>query len=102
MSSQNGEDLKVGLHCGRALRIGQAFALSVANGESLGLIRFAGRGPSLLSNVLDDMVRYPEDRQIFYLAVIQRLVEEALYLLKRQRSKSGTAGLDDSRARPQF
>jgi choline kinase len=48
----------------------------VANGESIGLIRFAGIGSTLFSNVLNDMVRYQEERQIFYLAAIQRLIDD--------------------------
>ena len=71
--SWNDEDLKFGWHCGRVLRIGQDIDLSVANGETIGLTRFAGRGPTLCSNVLDDMFRYPEVRQIFYLPAVQLL-----------------------------
>lgn len=70
------DDMKV-IHDGnRILRIGKDIDSTKANGESIGMIKFAGKGAGQFSRVLDEMVRSPANRQLFYLAAIQQLVNE--------------------------
>jgi len=45
-----------------------------ANGESIGMIKFAGQGPDIYKNVLEEMVRDHDNRNVFYLKAIQELI----------------------------
>lgn len=47
-----------------------------ANGESVGIIKFSGHGPKIYRNILEEMVRKPENKNVFYLAAIQEVIHK--------------------------
>ncbi|MCK4694591.1 MAG: phosphocholine cytidylyltransferase family protein [Candidatus Cloacimonetes bacterium] len=47
-----------------------------ANGESIGIIKFSGHGPKIYRNILEEMVRFPENKDVFYLQAIQEIIHK--------------------------
>lgn len=47
-----------------------------ANGESVGIIKFSGHGPKIYRTILDEMVRKPENLNVFYLQAIQEIIHK--------------------------
>ncbi len=47
-----------------------------ANGESVGIIKFSGHGPQIYKNTLEEMVRKPENMNVFYLKAIQEIIDK--------------------------
>jgi choline kinase len=67
------DDMKVGLDGARLLRVGKRLPPDQVDGESIGLMRFAGAGPALFSSALERAVLRQESRHQFYLSVIDEL-----------------------------
>ena len=88
------DDMKVSLDGDRILKIGKDLEPGEANGESIGLMKFAGRGPKLFSEVLDGMVRQSPNRRIFYLAAIQRLIDAGVPVAYTECSPEDWAEID--------
>jgi choline kinase len=70
------DDMKVIIHENKVLQIGKDIPLEKANGESVGIIKFQKGANKRIKKVLDNMVRYQESLDIFYLAAIQRMISE--------------------------
>lgn len=47
-----------------------------ANGESVGIIKFSGYGPKIYRSVLEEMVRIPENKDVFYLSAIEEMIHK--------------------------
>lgn len=68
------DDMKVTLNGGRQLKaVGKTLAAPLVHGESIGLMRFCGRGIKLFRTALDTAIREPTALQRWYLSVINSL-----------------------------
>jgi len=62
-----------------------------ANGESVGINKFSDHGPKIYLNTLDEMVRHPENRNVFYLKAIQEIINKG-YPVHFSKCKPGDWG----------
>jgi len=68
------DDMKVSLNGGCRLKaVGKTLPPSVTHGESIGLMRFCGRGVKTFSTALEVAMRNPEGLQKWYLSVINTM-----------------------------
>lgn len=70
------DDMKVVTEGERLLDVGKDIQAERANGESIGIMLFRGRGLQDVKRALLDMVRVEENLQLFYLAALRRLMRE--------------------------
>jgi choline kinase len=71
------DDMKVSMtETGRLQAVSKILDKSVVNGESIGLMRFAGDGPSAFRSALDHAVRTSRGLKAYYLSVIDQLSRE--------------------------
>jgi len=76
-SSYDDDDMKVSIDDdGRMLAIGKTLKPETVNGESIGMLRFAGPGPRLFRDALERTIRSPEALRAWYLSVINDLAQE--------------------------
>lgn len=68
------DDMKVIHKDGLILEVSKKIDSSKSNGESIGMIKFSNKGPKIFTNMLDEMVRIPENRNVFYLKAIQNII----------------------------
>lgn len=66
------DDMKVVTESGRLRRVGKTLSDGV-NGESIGMIRFAGDGPQLFSRCVTRMMRHGQGVSRWYLSAIDEL-----------------------------
>jgi len=69
------DDMKIISVDGLVKQVSKTIPLDLANGESVGIIKFQGDGPRVYAETLDAMVRDPENLQVFYLKAIQRMID---------------------------
>jgi len=68
------DDMKITLNGGRQLKaVGKTLTAPLVHGESIGLMRFCGRGVEIFRAALDAAIREPEALQRWYLSVINSL-----------------------------
>jgi choline kinase len=70
------DDMKIVKVNGQVLKVSKQIPLEEANGESVGIIKFSGHGPQIYVNMLEEMVRHPENRNVFYLRAIQEIINK--------------------------
>ena len=70
------EDMKVSIDDHGVLQVSKSIDCDRANGESIGMIRFTGRGVEWMRSVLLRMVRDEDGKHVFWLAAVQRLIDE--------------------------
>lgn len=70
------DDMKIVKFNGQVLKVSKQIPLEEANGESVGIIKFSGHGPQIYVNMLEEMVRHPENRNVFYLRAIQEIINK--------------------------
>jgi len=70
------EDMKVVIKKDRVVRVNKEISVAEANGESIGMFRFTGPGKKYLKDTLNAMVREERAKNIFYLAAIQKMIDE--------------------------
>jgi L-glutamine-phosphate cytidylyltransferase len=69
------DDMKVTLDGRRLTAIGKSLPLDTVDAESIGLLRFRGRGAGLFQRGIDRVLRQPDGLGRFYLSVINELAE---------------------------
>jgi len=69
------DDMKIVSIDGLVKRVSKKIALDEANGESVGIIKFCGAGPGIYVDMLESMVRDPENLNVFYLRAIQNIID---------------------------
>jgi choline kinase len=68
------DDMKVKLAPnGRLEAVAKTLAPEQTHAESIGMMRFGGKGPEVFRDTLDDMVRSPDGLNSYYLAAINRI-----------------------------
>ncbi len=70
------DDMKVVHANGNILEVSKTIDTQKANGESIGMIKFSKKGPSIYKSMLEEMVRDPNHRNSFYLKAIQRIIDK--------------------------
>ena len=70
------DDMKVVTEGNRVLKIGKHLNPNIANGESIGMVKFTGSAPHKLVEVLDKLVRSKKALKFYWLEAIQRLIDE--------------------------
>jgi choline kinase len=70
------DDMKVVHHDGLIQKVSKKIPIVETNGESIGIIKFSGKGPKIYVNVLEEMVRKKENLNIFYLQAIQEIINK--------------------------
>ncbi len=69
------DDMKIISVDGLVKRVSKKTPLDEANGESVGIIKFCGAGPDIYKDMLESMVRDPENLNVFYLRAIQNIID---------------------------
>lgn len=75
-STYDDDDMKVIKSHKTIQKVSKKIAIEQANGESVGIIKFSGHGPSIYKNMLAEMVRKPENMNVFYLQAIQEIINK--------------------------
>lgn len=70
------DDMKIIHQDGLVLQVSKKIDPAKANGESVGIIKFSGHGPQIYVNMLEEMVRHPENMNVFYLQAIQEIINK--------------------------
>jgi choline kinase len=72
------DDMKVHLDGNQLGAIGKWLSPSDANGESIGMMLFRGRGPALFADELERVMRTPEGLDYWYTSVIDSLAKRGV------------------------
>jgi choline kinase len=72
------DDMKVTTEGNAIMAVSKRLPVERAGGESIGMIAFRGRGPLRFTQTLDAMVREPENRNVFYLAALQTIMDSGV------------------------
>ncbi|MDO9576718.1 MAG: phosphocholine cytidylyltransferase family protein [Candidatus Cloacimonadales bacterium] len=70
------DDMKIIHRDELVLEVSKKIDPAKANGESVGIIKFSGHGPKIYVDVLEEMVRHPENLNVFYLKAIQEIINK--------------------------
>jgi choline kinase len=76
--SYDADDMKVHVDGDKLTAIGKWLPASEANGESIGMMLFRGRGPSLFVQELERVMRTPEGLDYWYTSVIDTLAKRGV------------------------
>jgi len=69
------DDMKIISAEGLVTRVSKKIPIEAANGESVGIIKFCGSGPEIYCDMLESMVREPDNLNVFYLQAIQNIID---------------------------
>ena len=69
------DDMKIISKNGLVQQVSKQIPIPEANGESVGIIKFSGEGPKIYTDILEEMVREPENMDNFYLKAIQKIID---------------------------
>ncbi|MDB4349646.1 phosphocholine cytidylyltransferase family protein [Omnitrophica bacterium] len=72
------EDMKVIIERNLVHKVSKKISLQRANGESIGMHKFQDKGRKRFVSVLEMMVREKENLGLFYLAAIQRMIDDGM------------------------
>lgn len=70
------DDMKVVHENGLVHQVSKKIAMDKANGESVGIIKFTGKGRQIYIDTLEEMVRDDENMNAFYLKAIQQMINK--------------------------
>jgi len=70
------DDMKIVHKDGLVLQVSKKIPAEEANGESVGIIKFTGKGRQIYIDTLDEMVRDEENMNAFYLKAIQQIINK--------------------------
>jgi len=88
------DDMKIIHKDGLVLEVSKKIDPAKTNGESVGIIKFSGHGPQIYINTLEEMVRDPENKDVFYLKAIQRIIDKGYPVYFSQCNKEDWGELD--------
>lgn len=70
------DDMKIIHKDGLVLKVSKKIPIEDANGESVGIIKFTGKGRQIYIDTLEEMVRDEENMNAFYLKAIQQIINK--------------------------
>ena len=88
------DDMKLIVENGRILEVSKKIPLNEANGESIGMIRVTGEAKSIMVDTMERMVRNKKNMQVFYLAMIQELINQGIVVGYHEISSKDWAEID--------
>jgi len=88
------DDMKLIVENGRILEVSKKIPLNEANGESIGMIRVTGEAKSIMVDTMERMVRNKKNMQVFYLAMIQELINQGIVVGYYEISSKDWAEID--------
>lgn len=88
------DDMKVIHKNGEVLEVSKKIESTKANGESIGIIKYTNKGPKIFVDMLDSMVRDPQNRNLFYLQAIQNIIDKGFKVHYSLCKESDWAELD--------
>lgn len=72
--SYDDDDMKVITNDKTVTQVSKKIPVEKANGESIGMIKFEGDGIKKLKKVIDELIKDPANRDVFWLKAIQELM----------------------------
>jgi len=88
------DDMKLIVENGRILEVSKKIPLNEANGESIGMIRVTGEAKGIMVYTMERMVRNKKNMQVFYLAMIQELINQGIVVGYHEISSKDWAEID--------
>ena len=88
------DDMKLIVENGRILEVSKKIPLNEANGESIGMIRVTGEAKGIMVDTMERMVRNKKNMQVFYLAMIQELINQGIVVGYHEISSKDWAEID--------
>ncbi len=88
------DDMKVITKNDRILKVSKLISPKEANGESIGMMRFSGRGIQIMQDTINTMVREEENKNTFYLAAIQQIIDSGFAVNFSECSNDDWAEID--------
>ena len=88
------DDMKLIIKNGKVLKVSKKITLNEANGESIGMIRVTGEARTLMIDTMEKMVRIKKNIQVFYLEVIQELINQGIKVGFHEISPKDWAEID--------
>ena len=88
------DDMKVKIEDNRVVAVSKMIPLDEADGECIGMFHFRGRGREIMRDTLDRMVRYPHYHKVFYLAALQKIMDEGIPVHYSECGKDQWAEID--------
>ena len=73
--SYDADDMLVVIEKSNITAVGKELDLSIANGESVGIIKYSKLGINMMKDTLDVMLRDQKNHQIFYLSALQKIMD---------------------------
>ena len=88
------DDMKLIVKNGRILEVSKKIPLNEANGESIGMIRVTGEAKGIMVDTMERMVRNKKNMQVFYLEMIQELINQGIVVGYHEISSKDWAEID--------
>ena len=88
------DDMKLIVENERILEVSKKIPLNEANGESIGMIRGTGEAKGIMVDTMERMVRNKKNMQVFYLAMIQELINQGIVVGYHEISSKDWAEID--------
>ncbi|MEC7821775.1 MAG: phosphocholine cytidylyltransferase family protein [Candidatus Neomarinimicrobiota bacterium] len=88
------DDMKLIIENGKVLKVSKKIPLNEANGESIGMIRVTGEAKTLMIDTMEKMVRIKKNMQVFYLEMIQELINQGITIGIHEISPKDWAEID--------
>ena len=88
------DDMKLIVENGTILEVSKKIPLNEANGESIGMIRVTGEAKGIMVDTMERMVRNKKNMQVFYLAMIQELINQGIVVGYHEISSKDWAEID--------
>ena len=88
------DDMKLIIKNEKILRVSKNIPLDVANGESIGMIRVTGKARSIVVSTMEKMVRNKKYMDVFYLEMIQKLINKGIPVGSYEISSKDWAEID--------
>jgi choline kinase len=88
------DDMKVIHKNGEVLRVSKKIDSKEANGESIGIIKYINKGPKIFVDMLDQMVRDLQNRNLFYLQAVQNIIDKGFKVHYSMCKETDWAELD--------
>jgi len=88
------DDMKLIIKNKKILRVSKKIPLDEANGESIGMIRVTGEARSIIVDTMETMVRNKKYMDVFYLEMIQKLINKGISVGSYEISSKDWAEID--------
>jgi choline kinase len=88
------DDMKLIIKNEKILKVSKKIPLGEANGESIGMIRVTGEARNIMVDTMEEMVRNKNNMKVFYLEMIQELINKGILVGLYEISSKDWAEID--------